>query len=115
MEETLTALKEMGSWKAPDPDGYQPGFFKRSWATTGSSVHKFVQEALEGKEIPEETTGALLVLVPKEVKPSSLRNFRLISLCNMNIKLVTKVIANQLKLILKDLVASNQSSFILGR
>lgn len=29
MEETTRALKEMGSWKDPGPDGYQPGFFQK--------------------------------------------------------------------------------------
>lgn len=32
--ETRKALKEMGLWKALRPDGYQPGFFKRTWEVT---------------------------------------------------------------------------------
>lgn len=66
-------------------------------------------------EIPDDAAAALLVLVPKETKPSTLKNFRPISLCNVNMKLVTKVLANRLKMFLKDLIAPNQSSFIPGR
>src|SRR3954470_13802368 len=54
VEETKKALMEMGSWKAPGPDGYQPGFFKATWAITGASTHQFVKEILEGKEVSEE-------------------------------------------------------------
>lgn len=58
---------------------------------------------------------ALLVMVPKEARPSSIRNFRPISLCNVRMKLVSKIIANRLKPLLKDLILPNQASFIPGR
>lgn len=58
---------------------------------------------------------ALLVLIPKEEKPESIRSFRPFSLCNICMKLVTKVIANQLKGILKDIISPSQVSFIIGR
>lgn len=93
----------MGSWEAPGPDGYQPGFFKKTWDTTRACVHQFVKEILEGKEVLEEAAVALLVLVPKQTKPCVLKYFRPMSLCNVSIKLVTKVIANRLKMYLRDL------------
>lgn len=43
---------------------------------------------------PLEATEALLVLIPKEEKPTSIRGFRPISICNMNIKFVIKAIVN---------------------
>lgn len=60
------AFSAMGSWKAPGPDGYQPGFFKRTWETTGQSVHRFVQELLRGEEVTNDDIEVLLVMVPKE-------------------------------------------------
>lgn len=79
----------------------------------GPAVYQFAQRALKGDEISEEAE-ALLVLVPKEIKPESLKNSRPISLCNISVKLVTKVIANRLKLFLKEMISPTQDSFIQG-
>lgn len=47
--------------------------------------------------------------------PSYVSQFRLISLCNVAYKVVTKVIAQRLKRIMPYIVSNNQSSFVLGR
>lgn len=60
----------------------------------------------------ENAKEALLVLVPKETKPPSIKSFRLISLCNISVKLVTKVIANRVKTLLKEIIALTQTFFI---
>lgn len=75
MGEAKKAFSEMGSWEAPGPDGYQPGFFKGTWEITSHKVYNFDQAVLNGGEVTNEDAKALLVLVPKVVKPSSLKNF----------------------------------------
>lgn len=94
MSEAKKALSEMGSWEAPGPDGYQPGFFKHTWEITGQQVYSFAQAILNGGDVTSEDAKALLVLVPKVVQPSSLKNFIPISLCNVRLKLVSKMLAN---------------------
>lgn len=42
-------------------------------------------------------------------------DFRLINLCNVNYKIITKTIANRLKGVLKDVISKAQSAFIRGR
>lgn len=66
-------------------------------------------------EVSEADAEALLVLIPKGTRPVSLKNCRSISLCNVSVKLVSKVIANRVKLILQELVSPNQTSFVPGR
>lgn len=107
-------MKSMGSLKAPSPYKYQALFFKKTWDRTGPTLNSFVQWVLKGEEVPLEATKALLVLIPKEDKPS-IRSFQLVCLCNLSTKLMTKVIFNRLKAILNRLIASNQTSFTLGR
>lgn len=62
VEDTLKALRKMGSYKALGPDGYQVVFFKSTWKLTGAAVHSFVKGILEGGAIPTRATDVLLVL-----------------------------------------------------
>jgi len=55
-----------------------------------------------------------LCLIPKTKKPTMTSEFRPISLHNVIYKIVTKVIANWLKLILADIINASQNAFVLG-
>lgn len=79
-EETWRALKDMGSYKDPGPDGFQAIFFKRTCEVTGVAVHAFVKAAIEEGVLSEEAAAASLVLIPKEDKPCNIRGFRPLSL-----------------------------------
>lgn len=65
------------------------------------AIHNFAQGIFKGKEVSEEVAEALLVLLPKEAKPPSIKSYRPISLCNVNLKIVMKILVNRLKLVLK--------------
>lgn len=60
----------------------------------------------------KEEVEALLVLIRKEVNPSSIRSFRPISLCNVAFKLLKKLIMKRLRGILGELIASDQVNFV---
>lgn len=114
-EDIRRALRGMAPYKAPGPDGYQVVFFKETWAITGSATTSFVKGIMEGGDIPGEATQALLVLIPKGEHPTSIRDFRPLSLCNTVYKLVAKVIVGRLKEAWKLLISPYQASFVHGR
>lgn len=58
---------------------------------------------------------ALICLMPKHEVPELLSKFWPISLCNVLVKVVMKVLANRLKPVMIKLTGQYQASFIPGR
>lgn len=96
-EETLQALKGMSPYKVPGLDRFQAIFFKNIWRITRTDVVAFVKGIMEGGDISLEMAEAVLVLIPKVLKPAFMKEFRPVSLCNTAYKLVSKVIVNRLR------------------
>lgn len=80
VEEIKLALRGVGLYKVPGLDGNQASFFKSTWNLADTEVYSFVKGVLEGGDVSEEATGALLVLIPKEANLYSMRGFRPLSL-----------------------------------
>jgi hypothetical protein len=114
-EEVKEALDSMGDLKAPGADGMPVVFYKKFWSLVGDQVVSEVLQVLRGGSIPEGWNETIVVLIPKVQKPERLKDLRPISLCNVVYKLVSKTIANRLKLVLGDIISPNQSAFVPGR
>lgn len=114
-QEVHRALMGMKSYKAPGSDCFQPIFFKMFWEQIGDDIWRFVSQAFETGNFDPQVTDTLLVLIPKGDYPSSFREFRPISLCNVLYKLITKVLVNRLRSLLHDMISPLYSSFIPGR
>lgn len=65
---------------------------------------EFVLNAFEDKQFPKEMNETLIILIPKQDTPRTVAQFRLIALCNVAIKCITKIITSRLKPIMAKLV-----------
>jgi len=54
-------------------------------------------------------------LIPKKVKAENIKNFHPISLVGCIYKLISKVLAHRLRLVISDLISGNQNTFVGGR
>ncbi|XP_074278207.1 uncharacterized protein LOC141601801 [Silene latifolia] len=114
-EKVLEALNQMYPLKAPGPDGMNALFYQTYWHIVGPSVTRMVLNILNGGDFPGSLNRTHIVLSPKKKAPDKLADYRPISLCNVLYKLISKVLANRLKLFLGLLVSENQSAFTPGR
>jgi len=115
MEEVKAALDSLALDKAPGPDGFTTRFLQVCWPIIKHDLHKMVLKSQNCHKIGGSTNSAFLALIPKEKGASSFDRFRLISLCNIGYKIITKVIANQLKGMLPTIIPENQGDFIKRR
>jgi hypothetical protein len=90
-------------------------FFKKCWNILGVKLTEEVLEAINKKCIPIGWNDTVIVLIPKVKAPESITRFRPISLCNVLYKVISKMIAGRLKLILDDIISQVQSAFVPGR
>lgn len=63
----------------------------------------------------EDMNRTLISLIPKQDVLECLTHFRPISLCNVVVKIISKVVANHLRPLMAKLTAPNQSSFVPTR
>lgn len=66
-------------------------------------------------QVSRDFNCTFIALIPKKKHVAKVEDFKLISLCNVIYKLVLKVVANRLKVILPHIISVFQSAFALGR
>jgi hypothetical protein len=113
--EVKEAIEQMHPLKAPGPDGLPALFYQKYWHIVGTDVCTLVLSILNEGKSPACINRTFVALIPKCKNPSSPKHFRPISLCNVTIKIMTKTIANRIKVILPEVVDEEQSAFVKGR
>ena len=114
-EEVKAALFSMHPDKSSGMDGMSPTFYQHFWNITGKDVTDAVSTCFSYCFFPTNLNDTAITLIPKKKKVKSMSDLRPISLCNVMYKIVSKVLANQLKCILSLLISKNQSAFVPGR
>ena len=115
-DEVWQTIQNLPADRGPGPDGYTGRFYKACWHIIKSDFMAAILTLQQGDARKLWLlNSAYLTLIPKKEEALMPTDFRPISLVHSFAKLVTKILANRLAPLLKDLVPTNQSAFVKGR
>ncbi|KAJ0797800.1 putative RNA-directed DNA polymerase [Helianthus annuus] len=115
IEEIKQAVFDCGSDRAPGPDGFNMKFIKRFWRFFEEDFKNIFDMFFDTGTFSRGTTSSFIVLIPKEKDPIDLGNYRPINLIGILNKVISKALANRLKLVIGGVISANQTAFLKDR
>ena len=115
-QEIWETINAMPSDRAPGPDGFTGLFYKTAWPTIKRDVMNALNAlwSLDARSF-NLLNDAFMVLLRKNNAPTMLKDFRPIALIHSFGKLFAKCLARRLGPRMNEMVAHNQSAFIMNR
>ena len=114
-DEVKRALFHMHPSKSPGPDGMSLFFFQKYWHIMGNDVTAAVLSVLNSGHMLHKMNYTHIVLIPQYNDLKNVFDYRPISLGNVVFRIVSKLLANWLKLILPNVISDSQSVFVPNR
>lgn len=115
-KELLDALRTLKKEKAPGPDGFTVEFYTHFHKLLLPKLHALVLEFLTSGISSDSFSDAYICLIPKDGKdPQHCKNYRPISLVNVDYKIFSKALALRMDNYLPGLLGKEQSGFVKGR
>ena len=90
-------------------------FYRVCWIVIRKYLLMMVKAFQLKSKVGGCTNSTFLALIPKEVNPTTFDRFRPISLCNASYKIFSKLLSNQLKPLLGNLISPLQGGFFKRR
>jgi hypothetical protein len=101
--------------KAPGPDGFNGKFIKKCWGIIKEDIYKLCLDFFDGAVDLQTINNSFITLVPKVNNPTTVNDFRPISLINCVVKIITKLLGDRPQKVIVSLVHQNQYGFIKTR
>ena len=114
-EEVLATVSGLNDDKAPGPDGFPIAFWSFSWDFVKYEVMGFFKDFFQNDQFVKSLNATFLVLVPKGSTVEDLKDLRPISLVGSLYKILSKVLANRIKSVMKLIISQSQNAFVEGR
>jgi hypothetical protein len=114
-EEVKKVVSKMNGNKASGPEGFSMAFFEVCWDVLRMDIMKVFGALHAGRMFEKSLNASFISLIPKVPGAVELKDFRPISLVGGIYKIIAKVLANRLKIVLDKIISKSQSAFIKGR
>ena len=102
--------------KSPGNDGITKEFYEFFWDDIKNLLSDSVKKSFISRELSSSQKQAAIKLIEQKDRDKRLtKNWRPISLLNIDTKLISKVLAIRLKKVLNNLISENQISYLNNR
>ena len=102
-EEIFKIIKQLKPNKSPGDDGIISEFYKIYWYLIKRELTDVIKYSLENDTLSKTQYNAIITLLYKKGNREDISNWRPISLLNTDYKIITKILAERLKLFLPKL------------
>ena len=110
------SLKGMENNKSPGNDGLTKEFFDTFWTEIKDPLLDSIHHAQVTKQLSISQKQAIIKLIEKKDKDKRyIKNWRPISLLNVDTKLISKTFASRLKDVLPSLISHQQTAYVKNR
>uniref|UniRef100_A0A2D4J0N0 Reverse transcriptase domain-containing protein n=1 Tax=Micrurus lemniscatus lemniscatus TaxID=129467 RepID=A0A2D4J0N0_MICLE len=114
--ELKRAVEKQKNNKTPGPDGLPAELYKCIYECLEPVMLDVYNEVLDFAKLPDSWREANISLIPKEdLDHKQIRNYRPISLLNVDYKIFATIMSERLKIILNELIHSDQNGFLPTR
>uniref|UniRef100_A0A670JQD5 Reverse transcriptase domain-containing protein n=1 Tax=Podarcis muralis TaxID=64176 RepID=A0A670JQD5_PODMU len=115
-QEIEGAIQNMQLGKSPGPDGLTSKYYKTLKDYLTQPLMEVCNQIMEGKRAPETWKEAFITLIPKlESEKTQLKNYRPISLLNVDYKIFADILASRFEKVLNEVIHKDQAGFLPGR
>ena len=114
-QEVKNAIQEMKNNKSPGNDGLPKEFYEVFWNELKYILPEVYNNIFLQGQMTESQRNAIIKLIYKKNDPNELKNWRPISLLNLDYKILSKILSNRLKPIMHKIIEDDQTCGIPGR
>lgn len=105
--EIQNIVKHLPSDKSTGPDGFNTDFFKKCWNIMSSDILDLWKAFYSGSLCTRSINGSYITLIAKKDNPITVNDYMPVSLLNVSMKIITKLLANRLQEKIIPLVHKN--------
>ena len=115
-DELFMALKGMARNKTPGSDGLTVNFYQFFWAELKGFLVPALMTALDENRLFPSAHDGVVLCIPKPNRNLELiKNWRPITLLNVDYKILSKLIAERFKIVFPQIIHEDQTGFVKGR
>ena len=114
-EEVQQAVWACGTDKAPGFDGFNFKFFREMWDVLKDEIYDFVLDVFVNGSSVSHLNITWVSLIPKSANPTSIEDYRPISMVGALYKIISKILSLRLKNVIAYLIDESQSAFVGNR
>ena len=113
--ENKTVIKNLPINKSSGPNGFTGEFYQKFREKLTPILLKLFQKIVEDSKLPNLFYESTITLITKSSKDNTKReNYKQVSLMNIDVKIVNKILANRSQQHIKKIIHHEQMGFILG-